>query len=90
MHYCTVYRFKLFYFTGKGTLRKVRKLFLFDQRYTRPVFCNSFKPSELCYLDAKHFFQADEIEKILCHKFMRFMMMRAESFVILRRKAMPV
>jgi actin related protein 2/3 complex subunit 4 len=30
--------------------------------------------------------QADEIEKILCHKFMRFMMMRAESFVVLRRK----
>ncbi|XP_022645513.1 actin-related protein 2/3 complex subunit 4 isoform X1 [Varroa destructor] len=30
--------------------------------------------------------QADEIEKILCHKFMRFMMMRAESFIILRRK----
>lgn len=31
--------------------------------------------------------QADEIEKILCHKFMKFMMMRAESFIILRRKA---
>ena len=31
--------------------------------------------------------QADEIEKILCHKFMRFMMMRAENFVVLRRKA---
>jgi actin related protein 2/3 complex subunit 4 len=30
--------------------------------------------------------QADEIEKILCHKFMRFMMMRAENFVVLRRK----
>lgn len=30
--------------------------------------------------------QADEIEKILCHKFTRFMMMRAESFFILRRK----
>ncbi|XP_003746679.1 actin-related protein 2/3 complex subunit 4 [Galendromus occidentalis] len=30
--------------------------------------------------------QADEIEKILCHKFMRFMMMRAENFIILRRK----
>uniref|UniRef100_A0A8C6U4L2 Actin related protein 2/3 complex subunit 4 n=1 Tax=Neogobius melanostomus TaxID=47308 RepID=A0A8C6U4L2_9GOBI len=25
--------------------------------------------------------QADEIEKILCHKFMRFMMMRAENFL---------
>ncbi|CAD6571188.1 MAG: Arp complex subunit [Tremellales sp. Tagirdzhanova-0007] len=33
--------------------------------------------------------QADEIEKILCHKFTRFMMMRAEGFVILRRKALP-
>jgi len=30
--------------------------------------------------------QADEIEKILCHKFMRFMMMRAENFRVLRRK----
>ncbi|KAK7101601.1 actin-related protein 2/3 complex subunit 4 [Littorina saxatilis] len=30
--------------------------------------------------------QADEIEKILCHKFMRFMMQRAENFVVLRRK----
>lgn len=34
--------------------------------------------------------QADEIEKILCHKFTRFMMMRAENFVILRRKPLPV
>ncbi|XP_033116084.1 actin-related protein 2/3 complex subunit 4 [Anneissia japonica] len=31
--------------------------------------------------------QADEIERILCRKFMRFMMMRAENFFILRRKA---
>ncbi|KAJ8047759.1 Actin-related protein 2/3 complex subunit 4 [Holothuria leucospilota] len=30
--------------------------------------------------------QADEIEKILCHKFMRFMMLRADNFFILRRK----
>ncbi|RZF42338.1 hypothetical protein LSTR_LSTR004146 [Laodelphax striatellus] len=30
--------------------------------------------------------QADEIEGILCRKFMRFMMMRAENFVVLRRK----
>jgi len=30
--------------------------------------------------------QADEIERILCHKFTRFMMGRAESFVVLRRK----
>lgn len=29
--------------------------------------------------------QADEIERILCHKFTRFLMMRAESFVVLRR-----
>lgn len=34
--------------------------------------------------------QADDIEKILCHKFTRFMMMRAENFVILRRKPLPV
>lgn len=31
--------------------------------------------------------QADEIEKFLCKKFTRFMMTRAESFFILRRKA---
>lgn len=30
--------------------------------------------------------QADEIERILCHKFMRFMMLRAENFFVLRRK----
>ena len=34
--------------------------------------------------------QADDIEKILCHKFMRFMMMRAENFFILRRKPIEV
>lgn len=30
--------------------------------------------------------QADDIEHILAHKFTRFMMMRADNFVILRRK----
>lgn len=30
--------------------------------------------------------QSDELEKILCNKFMRFMMMRAENFIVLRRK----
>ncbi|EIE78217.1 hypothetical protein RO3G_02921 [Rhizopus delemar RA 99-880] len=30
--------------------------------------------------------QADDLERILCHKFSRFLMMRAENFVILRRK----
>ena len=30
--------------------------------------------------------QADEIERILAHKFTRFLMQRAEAFVILRRK----
>lgn len=34
--------------------------------------------------------QADEIERILCHGFARFMMQRAESFIVLRRKAIPV
>ncbi|PSN41797.1 Actin-related protein 2/3 complex subunit 4 [Blattella germanica] len=29
--------------------------------------------------------QADELERILCVKFMRFMMLRAEDFIILRR-----
>lgn len=35
-------------------------------------------------------FKADDIEKILCHKFMRFMMMRAEHFTVLRRKPVEV
>mmetsp|Transcript_34342 Transcript_34342/g.105524 ORF Transcript_34342/g.105524 Transcript_34342/m.105524 type:complete len:171 (-) Transcript_34342:41-553(-) len=30
--------------------------------------------------------QADEIERILCHKFTRFLMQRSEQFVIMRRK----
>lgn len=30
--------------------------------------------------------QADEVERLLVRKFMRFLMMRAESFVVLRRK----
>eukprot|EP00300_Choanocystis_sp_HF-7_P033416 c45760_g1_i1.p2 GENE.c45760_g1_i1~~c45760_g1_i1.p2 ORF type:complete len:186 (+),score=50.21 c45760_g1_i1:46-558(+) len=30
--------------------------------------------------------QADELEQILCAKFMRFLMQRAENFVIIRRK----
>ncbi|TIA97761.1 hypothetical protein E3P95_02702, partial [Wallemia ichthyophaga] len=34
--------------------------------------------------------QADDIERILAHKFTRFMMMRAEGFVVLRRKAIQV
>ena len=34
--------------------------------------------------------QADEIEKILCHSFSRFLMQRAENFVILRRKPVKV
>lgn len=34
--------------------------------------------------------KSDELEKILSHKFMRFMMMRADNFVILRRKPVKV
>lgn len=34
--------------------------------------------------------QADEIEEILCHKFTRFLMQRAEQFLIMRRKAVEV
>lgn len=34
--------------------------------------------------------QADDLEKILCHKFTRFMTMRAENFMILRRKPIEV
>ncbi|KAG6842164.1 Actin- protein 2/3 complex subunit 4 [Blastosporella zonata] len=33
--------------------------------------------------------QSDEIERILCHKFTRFMMQRAENFIVLRRKPVP-
>uniref|UniRef100_A0A914WFE9 Actin-related protein 2/3 complex subunit 4 n=1 Tax=Plectus sambesii TaxID=2011161 RepID=A0A914WFE9_9BILA len=33
--------------------------------------------------------QSDEIEKILCHKFTRFMSQRAENFIVLRRKPIP-
>ena len=34
--------------------------------------------------------QVDDLERILCHKFTRFMMMRAENFFILRRKPVAV
>jgi actin related protein 2/3 complex subunit 4 len=34
--------------------------------------------------------QADDTEKILAHKFMRFLTQRAENFVILRRKPIEV
>ena len=34
--------------------------------------------------------QADEIERELCHKFTRFMMQRAENFIVLRRKPVQV
>lgn len=34
--------------------------------------------------------QADEIERIMCHKFTRFLMQRAESFIVLRRKPVKV
>mmetsp|Transcript_8415 Transcript_8415/g.12799 ORF Transcript_8415/g.12799 Transcript_8415/m.12799 type:complete len:170 (+) Transcript_8415:51-560(+) len=33
--------------------------------------------------------QADDLEAVLCKKFMRFLAQRAENFVILRRKAIP-
>ncbi|CAI5446037.1 unnamed protein product [Caenorhabditis angaria] len=33
--------------------------------------------------------QSDEIEKILCHKFTRFMCQRADNFFVLRRKPLP-
>ncbi|KOS15272.1 arp2 3 complex 20 kda subunit [Malassezia pachydermatis] len=33
--------------------------------------------------------QADEIEHVLSHKFTRFLMQRADNFVILRRKPLP-
>jgi hypothetical protein len=34
--------------------------------------------------------QADEIEEILCHKFTRFLMQRAEQFIVMRRKPVEV
>lgn len=36
------------------------------------------------------FFKADDIERILSHKFNRFMMMRAEGFIILRKVPVKV
>eukprot|EP00123_Amoebidium_parasiticum_P003863 comp15182_c0_seq1/m.11903 comp15182_c0_seq1/g.11903 ORF comp15182_c0_seq1/g.11903 comp15182_c0_seq1/m.11903 type:complete len:169 (-) comp15182_c0_seq1:35-541(-) len=33
--------------------------------------------------------QADDVEQILCKKFMGFLMQRADSFIILRRKPIP-
>lgn len=34
--------------------------------------------------------QADDVEKLLCHKLSRFLSQRAESFAVLRRKPIPV
>jgi hypothetical protein len=34
--------------------------------------------------------QSDYIEQLICRKFMRFLMQRAEPFLILRRKPLPV
>ena len=34
--------------------------------------------------------QVDAVDKVLCHKFTRFLMQRAENFVVLRRKAVAV
>lgn len=34
--------------------------------------------------------QADDLERLLCHNFARFMTMRAENFMILRRKPIEV
>ena len=34
--------------------------------------------------------QLDEMDRILAHKFARFLMQRAENFIILRRKPLPV
>ena len=34
--------------------------------------------------------QIDEMDKILANKFSRFLMQRADNFVVLRRKPMPV
>ena len=33
--------------------------------------------------------QSDEIEEVLTHKFTRFLMQRADQFIIMRRKPMP-
>lgn len=32
----------------------------------------------------------DKVDEVLCHKFTRFLMMRAENFVVLRRKPVAV
>lgn len=46
-----------------------------------PCYCSCHLPLTL---------QADEIERILCKKFMNFIMQRAEHFFILRRKPVEV
>lgn len=61
-------------------------LFLFFSVNLGLVLFFSNISSEVC----QFLWQADEIERILCHKFMRFMMMRAENFVVLRRKPVEV
>ena len=60
----------------------------------KQVGCKSVCCSKESFLNKKNivtvFLKADEIEHILCHKFMRFMMMRADNFIVLRRKPVEV
>jgi hypothetical protein len=66
----------------------------FSQRlfvmYTHERDKNAHTLSVLSVLDDFVGTQSDAIETILCTKLMRFMMMRAENFFILRRKPVDV
>lgn len=73
----------------EGSINSVRVSIAVKQVKSCPVLeegLNLLIVSRLDLIRCFSFPQADEIEKILCHKFMRFMMMRAENFFILRRK----
>lgn len=72
----------------EGSINSVRVSIAVKQ--VRGVWAGDWQLSLWRSLTSLLSLQADEIEKILCHKFMRFMMMRAENFFILRRKPVEV
>lgn len=79
---------------------KIIKIYININRQSKELILNPIKicrnESEVCLIEPSInsvrisicIKQADEIEEILCHKFSRFLMQRAEQFVILRRRPM--
>jgi len=79
---------------------KIIKIYKNINRQSKELILNPIKicrnESEVCLIEPSInsvrisicIKQADEIEEILCHKFSRFLMQRAEQFVILRRRPM--